>query len=70
MTEAETFQRVRTAVARLPSRYREVVVLRYLEELPIDQVAAVLRITTNVVHVRLNRARQRLNGTLADLIEE
>lgn len=66
----ETFERVRRAVARLPGRYREVVVLRYLEEMPVEQITRTLGLSRNAVEVRLHRARQRLRAALAGLIEE
>jgi len=60
---------VRAAIARLPPTYREVVVLRYLEELGIDEVATVLGLRRNTVEVRLSRARQQLEKTLARWVE-
>ena len=35
----ETFEKVRRAVQKLPCHYREVIVLRYLEQLPVAQIA-------------------------------
>ncbi|MBN1846887.1 MAG: RNA polymerase sigma factor [Sedimentisphaerales bacterium] len=65
----DTFEQVRRAVQRLPGRYREVLVLRYLEQLPIAQIAEILHLARNNVDVRLNRARTLLRDHLADLIE-
>ena len=62
--QAETSEHVRRAVRSLPHRLREVVVLRYLEELDTRQVARTVGITQNTVEVRLHRARQRLNHLL------
>lgn len=55
---------VRDAIRKLPTAYREVIVLRYLEELPVDRVAEILGLRTNTVNVRLMRARQRLKEKL------
>ncbi|MBN1489463.1 MAG: sigma-70 family RNA polymerase sigma factor [Phycisphaerae bacterium] len=66
----ERFEQVRQAIRALPMRYREVVVLRYLEEMPVAEVAAMLRLTENAVGVRLHRARTRLKERLASLVEE
>jgi RNA polymerase sigma factor (sigma-70 family) len=66
----ETFEQVRRAVRNLPPRYREVVVLRYLEDLPITEVAELLGLSRNAVDVRLNRARSRLKDALAPLLED
>lgn len=68
--QSEADERVRAAVASLPQTLREVVVLRYLEELPILGVALILGLERNAVEVRLNRARQRLKDALAPLLEE
>ena len=64
----ETSQQVRNAVAALPPRDREVIVLFYLEELPVAQVAQLLGAKPNAIEVRLHRARQRLKTQLAGLI--
>jgi len=68
--DEETFVRIRKAVQALPQKYREVVVLRYLQGLEPAEVGELLRLRANVVQVRLNRARKRLKETLDNLIEE
>ena len=70
MTDNETFNRVRHAVKALPPKYREPVVLKYLQELPTDKIAQILGISKNALQVRLTRARQRLKKDLAELIED
>jgi len=55
---------VRAAVAKLPAGYREVIVLRYFEELSLDEMAQVLSLRRNTVEVRLSRARNLLEGSL------
>jgi RNA polymerase sigma-70 factor (ECF subfamily) len=66
----ETSARVRRAVRALPQKYREVVVLRYLQELETNEICTALRISTNALQVRLNRARNRLRAELTELVEE
>jgi len=70
LLDAERFAGVRRAVERLPMRYREPVVLRYLEELETDEIARVLGIRRNALQVRLSRARKLLKGHLAGVIDE
>jgi RNA polymerase sigma-70 factor (ECF subfamily) len=53
-------RRVRSAVQALPPRDREVVVLRYFEQLDAAGIAAVTGLSKNAVEVRLHRARARL----------
>ena len=70
LLDKETFNRVHFAVKALPAKYREPVVLRYLQELSINESSRILGISENTLQVRLNRARERLRRELAKLIEE
>ena len=64
----ETSEKVRDAVQALPAKYREAVVLRYLEELPTEEICRILGISVNTLHVRLSRARERLKNDLKEII--
>jgi RNA polymerase sigma-70 factor (ECF subfamily) len=68
--DRETHAEVRRRVRRLPPRYCEVVVLRYLEEMPVEEIGQVLGLTRNTVEVRLHRARERLRKELAGLMDD
>lgn len=70
LVQDETSTVVRAAVADLPAKYREVIVLRYLEELEVTQVADVLGLRRNAVEVRLSRARKQLETRLRHLGED
>jgi RNA polymerase sigma-70 factor (ECF subfamily) len=67
MVRDETSQRVRDALAQLKQDDREAIVLFYLEELSVRQIAEVLGKTGNAIEVRLHRARHRLAALLKDL---
>lgn len=69
LAQRETGARVREAVRALPARYREVVVLRYLEDLSAAEIGDVLGLERNAVDVRLSRARQRLRQVLGATME-
>ena len=69
-TKSETFEQVRRAVKALPAKYREPVVLKYLQQLGSDEIARILGISEAALHVRLSRARKKLKETLAELVEE
>ena len=56
----ELRQRVRRALETLGESDREVLVLRYLEDLPFAEVAVVLGITENAAKVRHFRALERM----------
>lgn len=60
---------LQAAVDELPTHYREVFTLRDLEELDPEEVAALLGITTNLVKVRLHRARMMLQKRLAPILK-
>jgi RNA polymerase sigma-70 factor, ECF subfamily len=53
------------AIANLSPIYREVLVLRDVEEFSIEETAAALRITPGTVKVRLHRARMMMQKELA-----
>lgn len=61
---------IRSAVGALPAKYREAVVLRYLEQLPASEAAKILKINKNTLNVRLLRARTMLRGKLETLENE
>jgi RNA polymerase sigma-70 factor (ECF subfamily) len=60
----QTRATVRACIQRLPDNYREVLVLRDIEELSTQEVAQMLTITATAVKVRLHRARQALSTLL------
>lgn len=65
----DDFDRVRAAVRSLPVKYREVVVLKYLQELSTEKIREILGVSDNVVYVRLNRARAMLKDKLSNLMD-
>jgi RNA polymerase sigma factor (sigma-70 family) len=62
----ETRHALRAALARLPSKHREVVVCRYLLELSEEETSAVLGLRPGTVKSRLSRALARLRRELED----
>jgi len=61
---AENRAIVRACIDRLPDNYREVLILRDIEELSTEESARALRLTPTAVKVRLHRARQALSTLL------
>lgn len=59
---------VRKAVAQLPDKYRIPILLCYMEELPMAEIAALLQMPEGTVKTRIHRAkkilRERLEGLL------
>ncbi|HEY2881225.1 MAG TPA: RNA polymerase sigma factor [Pirellulales bacterium] len=66
----ETVQQVHAALGKLKQEDREIVVLRYLEEMPIEEIAHSLGVTRGAADVRLTRARQRLERILEPLVRK
>ena len=60
---------VRQAIARLPLKYRQIIVLRYLEELDVPEMMRVLNLSRSAIDVRLHRAREMLAHSLGKLVE-
>jgi len=60
----EQYDRVRAALEKLPSADREVLVLRYLEQLSSADIAAVLELGESAVKMRHSRALERLSRLL------
>jgi RNA polymerase sigma-70 factor (ECF subfamily) len=69
LSRRERAARVRIALDRLPERDREVLVLRYLEDLTTADTAAVLGCSEGTTKVRLLRALRRLRDLLDGEVE-
>jgi len=63
---AEDRERVASAVQRLPRKYREVIVLHYVEDMGYDDVAAALGIRPDAARRRALRARTMLERYLGE----
>ena len=53
---------LRDLVERLPSRQRQAILLHYYADIPIDEIARLLRVPIGTVKRRLHDGRQRLAG--------
>jgi RNA polymerase sigma factor (sigma-70 family) len=58
--------RVRDAIGRLSERHQQIVLLRYVAELPIRDISEMLDISEGAVKMRLNRALQHLADDLGE----
>ncbi|MCA9302822.1 MAG: sigma-70 family RNA polymerase sigma factor [Phycisphaerales bacterium] len=54
---------IRDAICLLPPKYREVIMLRYLDNCSVESIAVALAIPTSTVKTRLRRAHARLRTT-------
>ena len=69
LEKKELREKVRAAVQDLPEMYREVVVLRDLEELNQQETAAALGIPITLVKVRLHRGRMMMQKKLVPYLK-
>ncbi len=69
LERAEVRELVRAQVERLPETYRTVLMLRDIEGLETEDVAATLGLTPNAVKMRLHRGRQALRTLLAPIFK-
>jgi RNA polymerase sigma-70 factor, ECF subfamily len=69
-TQATDRLTIEAGLGRLPLRHRQVLVLHYAADLPVEEVARQLRVPTGTVKSRLARARAALGTYLEDAQEE
>lgn len=62
----ERQREIQTALASLPANQRDVVILRYIADLPIRDIGSVLGISEGAVKMRLQRAMQHLSRELKE----
>jgi RNA polymerase sigma-70 factor (ECF subfamily) len=65
----EVREHLQHAIERLAPLYREVLVLRDVEGLDMEETARALSVTTTVIKVRLHRARRMLQRDLAPVLK-
>ena len=68
ITRQENTQVIQKAIRSLPLKYREVIVLRHLQDLSYIEIANILKLPTGTVKVRLYRAREQLRKILENSI--
>jgi RNA polymerase sigma factor (sigma-70 family) len=65
LVRQEEQDRVRAALARLPESDQEILVMRYLEQLTMKEIAEVLEIAEGAIKMRHTRALRRLSTLLS-----
>ena len=63
---SEHLEALRQAIERLPAKQRQVVLMHYLEETSVNEVAALLSVTAKTVEGRLYQARRTLRRLLGN----
>ena len=57
---------ISNAIAKLSLKLKEVIVLYYLQDFSVKDIASILGVSTGTVLVRLQRAREKLKGILKE----
>jgi len=65
LTVKEDFNNLKKALAKLPLKYREVIVLKYLEEKSYEEIAKILKQPINTIGTRLRRAKKNLQELIS-----
>jgi RNA polymerase sigma-70 factor (ECF subfamily) len=68
LCDDEMRRQVRACIDRLPANYREILILRDLEELDTSETAELLGVSESLVKTRLHRGRLALRNLLAPLL--
>lgn len=69
LLETELHERVEAAMAALPDKYREPLVLRHAAEMSYDEIADALELPLGTVKTRIFRAREALRDTLEGFLD-
>ena len=64
--ENETYVAVREAIPKLPEDYRNIIILRDIQELSYDEISNITKLALGTVKSRINRARLKLR----DIVKE
>ena len=62
--QADTQRLLRLCMEALPGRYREVFVMRVMDEIETDEICKILQLNPNNLYMMLHRARLRLRACL------
>ncbi|MHC4553614.1 MAG: RNA polymerase sigma factor [Planctomycetota bacterium] len=68
--QQERAEQIQQAVRQLPEKYRDVIVLKYLEELETEEILRILKINDKTFYTRLTRGRGHLKRLLSGFMEE
>jgi RNA polymerase sigma-70 factor (ECF subfamily) len=68
ISQKENLQAIQQAIFSLPLKYREVIVLRHLQDLSYIEISNILKLPSGTVKIRLYRAREQLRKMLADSV--
>ncbi|WP_342507018.1 RNA polymerase sigma factor SigW [Sporosarcina sp. FSL K6-2383] len=63
----EMQERIHYEIGRLPDKYRSVIILRYIEELPLQEISDILKLPLGTVKTRVHRGREALRKQMSNM---
>lgn len=63
----ELQERIQYEISCLPDKYRMVIILKYIEELPLQEISDILDMPLGTVKTRIHRGREALRKQLSNL---
>lgn len=66
----KTKKKLKSAIEKLPLKYKEVIVLRYFEEKSYEEISDILKIPQNTVGIRIKRGLEMLKRKLNIKVED
>ena len=67
LEQMELQERIQYEISRLPDKYRAVIVLKYIEELSLQEISEILEMPLGTVKTRIHRGREALRKQLANV---
>ena len=67
LEQMELQERIQYEISRLPDKYRAVIVLKYIEELSLQEISEILEMPLGAVKTRIHRGREALRKQLANV---
>lgn len=67
LEKMEMQERIQYEISRLPDKYRSVIVLKYMEELPLQEISEILDLPLGTVKTRIHRGREALRKQMSQL---
>jgi RNA polymerase sigma-70 factor (ECF subfamily) len=64
LVRTETQEEVQAAIAALPENYRAAVILKYLHDMSLQEIADILEVPVSTVKTRIHRGREALRNGL------
>lgn len=61
---------VQSAIDSLPEKFKEVIILRDIQELSYEEISSIVKIPLGTVKSRVNRGRFKLQGKLTEYLKE